>query len=207
MAQSVEHRWWAYYLARKPVGDYLRRKKQYWYRILELFDLQLRPGLSVLDAGCGPAGIFLIFPNQKVTAIDPLLSQYDKLDHFDRSDYDWVAFEACALETWKPQIQYDWVFCLNAINHVAYLNRSMSVLGHAVRPGGKLLVTVDVHRFSGLKNLFRWLPGDILHPHQHAAADYIHRINRAGFAIEQTKILRRGNIFAHIGILAQKKEL
>ena len=78
IAQSAEIRWWQRYLKRKPAADYLQWKSAYWKTFLHQIGLKVKASENVLDAGCGPAGVFMVLKDQKVDAVDPLLDQYDK---------------------------------------------------------------------------------------------------------------------------------
>ena len=104
LCPNLERRWWQRYLARRDPAAYLRDKRAYWHRTLA--ELNLRPppaGTRVLDAGCGPAGIFTILPDQQVTALDPLLPAYARdLPHFDPADYPNVTFVTGTLEDPPP---------------------------------------------------------------------------------------------------------
>ena len=74
IAQFFEAWWWRNYLRGKSIPDYLEWKRQYWWAFLEKIELNVGPEANILDAGCGPAGIFILFPENKVTAVDPLLA-------------------------------------------------------------------------------------------------------------------------------------
>lgn len=205
LAQSLEIRWWQLYLARRNTADYLRKKRRYWRRVLKEAGISPAPEERVLDAGCGPAGIFLILDKQEVTAVDPLLETYEsKLPHFSRQAYPKVHFRNIPLENLETDSPYDIVFCLNAINHVANLPLAFDRLIGALRPGGTLLVSVDVHRHRFLKYLFRLLPGDLLHPHQHGRVDYREMIEKRGCQILNTRLLKPGLIFDYYLFVAQK---
>jgi len=206
LAQAAEKRWWQHYLSGQEVNEYLLQKKAYWQRILHAFSIDLPPKARVLDAGCGPAGIFIALEQQRVMAIDPLLTAYDTLDHFDRSWYSWVDFQESTLEKWSTNMPFPWVFCLNAINHVADLELAIRHLTEVTAQDGQLLLTVDVHRSSWLKGIFRAIPGDILHPHQHGQADYLERLRKMGWTIRQVETLKTGTIFDYIGIYATRSD-
>jgi SAM-dependent methyltransferase len=205
VAQALEIRWWQRYLAGRDPGDYLLKKRRYWRRILQEADVSVAPGERVLDAGCGPAGIFLILEGRQVTAVDPLLEAYEsKLPHFSRRRYPAVNFQCLPLENLKVTTLFDKVCCFNAINHVADLSLSFDRLVAALRPGGILLLTVDVHRRRFLKHLFRLVSGDLLHPHQHALADYVAMVEARGCSVLHTKLLKPGIIFDYCLIVAHK---
>ena len=100
--------------------------------------------------------------------MDPLIGQYEQqLDHFRSADYPWVRFHSQKLEEFEICRPYTHLFCLNAINHVDDWTLALRHLREAAGPGTQLILGVDVHRYRWLKQLFRLLPGDLLHPHQH----------------------------------------
>ena len=131
IAQAAEIRWWQGYLKNKPTTDYAVWKTKYWQDLLAEIGLNHKntEGGKILDAGCGPAGIFMIFKNQDVDALDPLLDEYEaKLPHFRKENYPNVQFFSQPLESFADKKDvYNTVFCLNAINHVADLDRKAHV--------------------------------------------------------------------------------
>jgi 2-polyprenyl-3-methyl-5-hydroxy-6-metoxy-1,4-benzoquinol methylase len=180
IAQAAEIRWWQNYLRKKEPMEYLHWKEAYWRDFLTKCGVEMPvPNAKCMDAGCGPAGIFTILKAQVVDAIDPLLEQYEtKLAAFQQTDYPWVHFHASPIEQFESAGNYDVIFSLNAINHVSDWAGSIKKLMEWTKPGGSLLLSTDVHRFSLLKPIFRALPGDILHPHQHSLAEYIAEIEK-----------------------------
>lgn len=203
LAQFWEIRWWRWYLQHKDKSVYLQQKAAYWEKVLAHCELPLTGGEAILDAGCGPAGIFMILEGDPLMAVDPLLNQYqDQLDHFDPTDYPKVQFNAVSLEEFQPTQELDIVFCCNVINHVADLNLSLDKICSWLKPGGILILSVDVHNFGILKKIFRLFPGDILHPHQHDLADYQSMLRDRGLTIEKTTQLKRGGIFDYYLIKA-----
>jgi 2-polyprenyl-6-hydroxyphenyl methylase/3-demethylubiquinone-9 3-methyltransferase len=196
IAQFFEIRWWRRYLSGKDKSAYLAQKRRYWVGILGQLRQPPAPGERVLDAGCGPAGIFIALPGQQVDALDPLLPAYTaQLPHFSPEDYPNVRFLPLPLENFSPERPYDTVFCLNAINHVADLPRSLDRLVASARAGGRLVLSVDAHRHRWLQRIFQWLPGDILHPHQYGLTDYADMLRTRGCVVEQTLRLKKGLVF------------
>lgn len=195
-AQFFELLWWRNYLRKKEKSAYLNWKKAYWERFLAQAGGPPPPGAVVLDAGCGPAGIFISMPQCRVDAVDPLLGQYAAtLPHFDPQDYPHVRFFEQTLESFQPEHHYSTVFCLNAINHVANLPQALDRLSSLTQAGGRLVLSVDAHRWSGLRTLFRCFPGDILHPHQHSLADYQRMLEHRGWRLERPVLIGQGLIF------------
>ena len=206
IAQTLELRWWKRYLSNQPPALYLLKKKQYWVRVLE--ETGVHPVLHdrILDAGCGPAGVFTILEGYAVDASDPLIDAYAQhLDHFEPTAYPWVHFYALPLERGAPNPPYDLIYCTNAIHHVQNLHLALHTLLDALKPGGRMLLTVDVHRFTVLKFIFRWLPGDILHPQQHALQDYLRFLEDAGVTVQRTLVLKQGGIFKYVALVIQKQ--
>lgn len=161
----------------------------------------------MLDAGCGPAGIFIALHEiEKVTALDPLLDRYEtELAIFQRTDYPQVEFLHQPLEVNIPGQAFNAIYCFNAINHVANWERALDVLTAAAAPGCKMILTSDVHRHAWLEPVFRALPGDLLHPQQHSAEDYRAALLARGWTIEREACLRREAIFDYTAWVVSRK--
>ncbi len=205
IAQKAELKWWQRYLSKKPKADYLSWKAAYWKTFLQQIGLAMKPEECILDAGCGPAGIFMILNNQKVVALDPLLDSYEKkLEHFDKSDYKNVEFVNQSLEDYDPGKTFDKVFCLNAINHVADLDLCIDKLLQLIKPGGHLILSVDAHNFKALKPIFRMIPGDILHPHQYDLQEYQDMLTDRGITISTTVLYKKEFLFNYYILIGTK---
>ena len=205
IAQHLEIRWWKRYLKSKSPKEYLEWKNNYWKGFLKKINIEVANGASILDAGCGPAGIFVHFPNHQVSAVDPLLEQYETLPHFSSKKYPNTTFQNASLETAKLA-QYDYIFCLNAINHVADLPKSFDKIVGALKPNGKMIVSIDAHNYKGLKHLFRLLPGDVLHPHQYDKEEYKNMLTQRGLTIDFEILIKHEIIFDYWALVASKKD-
>jgi len=198
LAQFFEIRWWQRYFAGRDTQTYLDWKRAYWRDFLDKSGIELKPGAFVLDAGCGPAGIFMILDDCRVDAVDPLLDRYEqKLPHFQRADYPNVRFFNEPLETFNRENQYDAVFCLNAINHVADLDLSLDHLAALTKPGGTLAVSIDAHNYQWVKKLFRLFPGDVLHPHQYDLEEYKEMLRKRGGRVVREVLVKREGVFSY----------
>ncbi|MBL7814507.1 MAG: class I SAM-dependent methyltransferase [Saprospiraceae bacterium] len=220
IAQAAEIRWWQRYLKNKSTTDYSVWKMAYWQKLLAeigLSDLTNESNTvhedsfgeggkkNIFDAGCGPAGIFMIFKNQKVDALDPLLDKYEaSLPHFKKTLYPNVQFFSQPLEHFDKKEAYDAVFCLNAINHVADLAQCFDILVNATKKGGKLIVSIDAHNYSLLKHIFQALPGDVLHPHQYDLTEYQAMLTQRGCTIDKTVLKKKEFIFNYYILVATK---
>ncbi|AEE48275.1 Methyltransferase type 11 [Haliscomenobacter hydrossis DSM 1100] len=206
LAQFLELRWWRRYLRRLDWEAYVEDKRRHWRKVLTLLDVQLAPGERVLDAGCGPAGIFTLLHEQKVDALDPLLEKYEKkLPGFQLDKFPHVHFQQLMLEQLEVKETYDLIFCMNAINHVADLDLALGCLVQALKPNGTLVLSVDVHRHSFFKFIFRLIPGDVLHPQQDDVADYQLFLDEQGLQVEKTLVLKKGWVFDYVVFKARKR--
>lgn len=210
LAQWLERRWWRSYLKGKSPEAYLADKQAYWARTLDQLDWEPEPGRQVLDAGCGPAGVFIHLKDiERVTALDPLLEQYEAdLSIFNRADYPGVDFICQPLETSFTPIPTTFaaIYCFNAINHVSDWDAALNALTAYAASGTRLLLTSDVHRYRLLQPIFRALPGDALHPQQHLPEAYREALEVRGWRIEWEEILRREAIFDYTAWVAVLNE-
>jgi len=205
VAQFFEIRWWRHYLVRRDKPDYLVWKRGYWRDFLQKSGLDIPSHASVLDAGCGPAGIFIILEKQTVYALDPLLEHYEKsLPHFRRSDYPQVRFFNKPLEDYFSDKAFDYVFCLNAINHVADLPGCFNRLAALTKSGGVLAISIDAHNRGWIKKMFRLVPADILHPHQYDLQEYRAMLVGRGFQVRKEVLIKKQAIFNYYLLVAEK---
>ena len=196
LAQSLEWRWWNRYLAKQSPDAYLAKKRDYWVRTLAELDWRTEKGARVLDAGCGPAGIFLLLHDrQQVTALDPLLDRYRRLSVFRPARYPEVRFLQRPMEELADLGSFRQIYCFNAINHVRDWAEALDALSGAAVPGTELILSSDVHRHAWLLPVFRLLPGDVLHPQQHGAEAYRRALRARGWRIDRERLLRREAIF------------
>ena len=93
---------------------------------------------------------------------------------------------------------------MNAINHVADLEQAIERLINVTQPGGRVIISIDVHKYTFIKKIFRWVPLDILHPHQHSTLEYAKLITREGCLIEKDLLLKPGYIFEYRVLIARK---
>lgn len=208
-AQFAERKWWQLYLKKKDVTQYLNWKKDYWKGLLTKCNhyFVLQPDQQVLDAGCGPAGIFIALNNQHVTAYDPLIDEYElDLPHFKKSMYPEVRFVKAGLEDFATEQTYHVIFCMNAINHVHDIELSFDRMIQCAAPGAYIVMTIDAHTHTLFKKIFRLLPGDILHPHQYDLNEYQNMFTHRGCTIEGTELLKHEFLFDHYMLIARKKK-
>lgn len=206
LAQFLELRWWQAYLRKLNWTNYVEAKRRHWRKVLVAVDLTLNGGERVLEAGCGPAGIFTILQAQQVDAIDPLMLEYEhNLPDFSRDQFPYVHFQSMMLEQLDKKNAYDLVFCLNAINHVSNLPLAIQCLAQSLKPTGTMVISIDLHRHHFFKFIFRLIPGDLLHPQQDSLKDYVVLLEKHGLQIEKNQVLKKGWIFDYVAIKAKKR--
>jgi 2-polyprenyl-6-hydroxyphenyl methylase/3-demethylubiquinone-9 3-methyltransferase len=140
-----------------------------------------------------------------VVAIDPLLEAYTQLPHFKPEEFPNSQFIATDIEHFKSDKKFDIIFCLNAINHVADIQKAYDVLCGLLKPQGILVISIDAHNSAWLKQIFRALPGDALHPHQYDLKEYEQFLNARGLKVLKTLLKDKGYIFNYYVQVAVNK--
>ena len=207
IAQWFELKWWKNYLKDKNTIEYLEYKRNYWKNLLEdISEINTNQNQKkILDIGCGPAGVYMIFNNHKVTAVDPLIERYEQsLDHFNQKKYPNVEFIPTTFETFQCKDKYDIIFCLNAINHFQDINRSLDKISDLLMPNGIYVENIDAHNYSVLKKIFKIISVDILHPHQYDIDDYKSMLSERSMTILKLVKIKKRVLFDYYLIVARK---
>ncbi len=208
LAQYLELIWWKRYLHKKSKSDYLAWKKGYWKGLLNRLpaSMTIAPQSNILDAGCGPAGIFIALHEQhQLTAVDPLLDRYEaEVAHFSKSDYPNVDFKAKPIELLEGEETHQVVCCMNVINHVVDIKKSMDTLVRVLEKGGLFLLTIDAHNYAFFKHLFRTIPGDMLHPHQYDLQEYEDMMRKRGIVLKKSILIKEEFFFDHYMLVGVK---
>jgi 2-polyprenyl-6-hydroxyphenyl methylase/3-demethylubiquinone-9 3-methyltransferase len=208
IAQWFELKWWQRYFEGKDKVQYYAWKRDYWNNLLNQIadSLPLTTSKRIADLGCGPAGIFTVFPDKEVEAVDPLLNEYAaKLSFFEQKDFPYTTFVNLALEDFSAAKQFDIVFCMNAINHVADIEKAYDKLVEAAKDDGSVVVSIDAHNHSFFKHLFRLVPGDILHPHQYDLEEYNAFLTSRGCSVTKTVLIKKEFFFSHYVVVGLKQ--
>mgnify|MGYP000479306051 CR=1 FL=1 len=206
-AQMAERKWWQIYLKDKDVTAYLIWKKQYWQDLLNRCApyFSIKKDDVILDAGCGPAGMYMLFNENSCVAFDPLIKAYEAdLPHFKKVMYPSVRFVEAGLEDFSEPRSFQVIFCMNAINHVHSMDKAFDVVVGSTQQNSKIVVSIDVHNFSFFKFLFRLIPGDILHPHQYDLKEYSRFLESRNCKIEQAVCIKQEFFFDHYVLVARK---
>lgn len=207
IAQTLEYKWWQRYLQKKDTTEYLSWKFHYWQDLLLKLTkyIELPQAKTILDAGCGPAGIFMALKGNTVDAIDPLLDKYEQLPHFVKDKYTWTNFKQQSIEQLNATEKYDIIYCMNAINHVENIELCYDNLVRALKPNGYLVISTDAHKHEYLKKIFQLIPGDILHPYQFNLQEYNAFLTKRNCEIIQDVLYKEERIFDYYITVTRKK--
>jgi 2-polyprenyl-3-methyl-5-hydroxy-6-metoxy-1,4-benzoquinol methylase len=139
---------------------------------------------------------------------DPLLAKYqNSLAVFNPKQYSYVQFVESPIETFFSPRPFQYVFCLNVVNHVKELDRTIDRLYELTEPGGCLILSTDCHNFRLLRRIFQLLQFDILHPHQFTADEYL-KIFQNGRKLELVNraVHKRQMIFSYTSFVFKKAD-
>ena len=166
-AQKKELECWSYNQPRISGPRYMALKREYWKNIMKTTGISLssltRPGVSVLEAGCGPTGVFILFSQKQKNydILDPLLDEYESL--YAHAFNAGTKF-ACALEELEAKKSYDIILVINAIDHCQDITAFLAKLHQLLAPGGKVYIAVNTHKRKWTAALWR-LFQPLLEPH------------------------------------------
>jgi len=200
IAQFFEINWWKNYLKNKDTAQYLEWKTSYWKDFLATIDFKFIKNQSVLDVGCGPAGVYVLSKENNTTtwtAVDPLLKDYNTLAIFNKQIYKQVKFENVNFENFESSNKFDVIFCLNALNHFKNIEENLEKLNNLMTEESELILSLDTHNYRLLKWILYVLPLDILHPHQYTELEYEKMFLNQGFKIVKKKKMKRELIFSY----------
>ncbi len=205
IAQATESLWWRWYLHRRNPADYLQWKTEYWRHFFERFELDLQPQGALLEVGCGPAGVGLVLPCERLTLLDPLLKRYQELfPAITQRSLAGCRLVYQPLESWETHEKFEHIYCFNVINHCQDLERCAHKLTYLLQDGGSLYLSTDCHRHESLKLLFRRIPADVLHPQQYDLGDYVALFEGKGLELQATHCVHRGRIFEYQLLIFKK---
>lgn len=136
-----------------------------WSRHLGALGLDLRSfaGQDVLDVGCGPTGVVYFLQAARRTGADALADVYRQWNGQWGEPIDLIQAHAEHLPF--NDGSYDAVCCINCIDHTRDPHRVISELARVTRPGGTLILHVDLD--SPLRKLHKRVRPRVglMHPH------------------------------------------
>lgn len=186
-AQKLELLCWESNKEKINSERYQELKTKYWERILQKINKAYKLDLSkkMLDFGCGPSGIFLIFADKKnLTCLDPIMKEYKK--RFPNLKNIKGKLKSEPIETFAEK-NFDIIFGFNSIDHVKNISAALKNLRKIISKEGDLIITVNVHNYPIyqviLKKFNRIL--DSLHPHQYTKKQYQNLLENNGFKVKK----------------------
>ena len=196
IAQLAERWWWKSYLSKKDPTEYREWKQNYWLIVLQKIGYEKEDFHGrIADIGCGPNGIFQLFENShQISLFDPLLDDYIHFDTFKKPSKSELF--SMKIEDFKGKMDHKFVFCLNAINHMYDMSIALQKMMDILSENGTLILSCDVHNWSLFHKIFRFIPGDILHPHQITKNAMDSLLTHHGLAIRQCQMLNKKAIFS-----------
>ncbi|MFL6043642.1 MAG: class I SAM-dependent methyltransferase [Propionibacteriaceae bacterium] len=186
------------------VGNRLLGRRGRRMRAMLADDLQLGPGDRVLDVGCGPGRLAMIFaervlPGGSVHGIDPSPEMIKLATTRAQKDGIPISFQvAFAQQLPFPDATFDALSCTLALHHVAEDDQRAAVeeMYRVLKPGGRLLIAEfqksGRHRHSGPRWLRRTGGEDMINK----ALDLINAAGFTGAATGRTNLGWLGRITA-----------
>ena len=130
--------------------------------------------------------------------------QYQKLPHFSPDSHPNTRYRVSRLEEFQTDEMFDFIFCINAINHVQDMKKVLNLFYETLKEGGQLILSSDVHRHSVYRRILGLVPADILHPQQYFDEEYRSLIEASGFTLKERRVLKKGRIFDYTLYIAVK---
>ena len=144
MAEHDERHWW-YRARRQVVAELIRRK------------VPLPEGAKGLEIGCGTGhnlGMLGEFAAMDALEVDPVARELAER----RLGHKVLSAPLPALEG-VPAVTYDLVAALDVIEHIPDDKAALEGIARALKPGGKLVMTVPAHQWM-------WSAHDVVNHHQ-----------------------------------------
>lgn len=152
-------------------------RRRTWAKLLELLkdDVTFDNSKRILDVGCGATTIFLALRQGTKYAIDPTLEYLFQLHPFVREveEYKDVNFISSSIEEVNLDKQFDMIFMINMLDHVADLKPVIDKVDELLAPSGILILPVDCYADRVVRSIQRVFDADLPHPHHFIVEDVI----------------------------------
>jgi len=101
-------------------------------------------GKRVLDLGCGPHGGLIGFKDCDKYGIDHLIEEYKKIGY--PLDKHGIKYYSAKSENMPfPSFYFDVVICVNALDHVDSLDKTVKEIGRVLKRNGKFISQINFH--------------------------------------------------------------
>lgn len=155
----------------------ISERRRTWAKLLELLkdDVTFDNSKRVLDVGCGATSIFLALRQGTKYAVDPNLERLFQLHPFVREveEYKDVNFVSSPIEGVTFDKQFDLIFMINVLDHVAELKPVIDKIDELLVASGILILPVDCYADRIVRSIQRFFDADLPHPHHFVAEDVI----------------------------------
>ena len=155
----------------------ISERRRTWAKLMELLkdDVTFDDSKKVLDIGCGPSSIFLALRQGTKYAVDPTLEHLFQSHPFvmEVEEYRDVNFISGSIEEVNLDNQFDVIFMINVLDHVAELKPVIDKVHELLVPSGILILPVDCYADKLVRSIQRFFDADLPHPHHFVAEDVI----------------------------------
>jgi SAM-dependent methyltransferase len=155
----------------------ISERRRTWANLLELLkdDVTFDNSKRILDVGCGATTIFLALRQGTKYAVDPTLEHLFRSHPFVREveEYRDVNFISGSIEEVNLDNQFDVIFMINVLDHVAELKPVIDKVHELLAPSGILILPVDCYADRVVRSIQRFFDADLPHPHHFVAEDVI----------------------------------
>jgi ubiquinone/menaquinone biosynthesis C-methylase UbiE len=188
---------------KKKRGFLELKRKKLFSEVLESVELNFSyfKNKELLDVGCGFQGIInFIDSAKKRVGLDPLIEEFseklktEKCIEFVQGVGEKMPFESNS---------FDFVFCLNVLNHTAHPEEVLKEISRVLKPCGELLLWV--HTFHPLVSFFNPLIAllDAPHPH-HFSSKKIKQMLSKKFKTKKHVFYSKPKLYGVKGFIYQK---
>ena len=101
-------------------------------------------GKKVLDIGCGPHGGLIGFKNCEKYGVDHLIDEYEKLG-YPLKKHGIKYYCAKSEKLPFPDIFFDIVICVNALDHVDSLKKTVHEISRVLKSNGRFIAQINFH--------------------------------------------------------------
>lgn len=181
-ASDLERSDWSSLSWQRMAAD---RRVSEWERHLRSLDLSLSwfAEQHVLDVGCGPTGAVYFVNAARRVGLDPLADLYEEWNGHWGSPIELISAHAETMPL--DDRSFDTVFCVNCLDHTRNPAVVISEIARVLKPGGTLVLHVDLD--SPLRRLHKRVRphAGIMHPHS-LTYDWLRAHLVRSFAIRAT---------------------